>query len=480
MLKVIDLLKMPSFGQSYIIAGHDGMFNVVKKLEIMEEPYPAVQEFLVPYEFILTNFWSMKDHKERRLSLVHSMIEKRCSGLGIMPGPHLNDEIDPEIIDLANQNGLAIVYVSSNVRWGNVISEYGVLAHSSMMPSIDAQLGEILSTFTDFHSKKNVSWFCQELERLLGLPMIMTTDTVYSGGTGQVSVALVISKIQAVCQESKNTLVSPISIRLNEDYLIIIYFGQRTMAATYVSNGAWNQPALQVFHKIAPAITKELDNLSSTPFYRKNPQMIADLGETEMFLALLRRDNIQNVAKELNYRYLIYEQNTFFNYCILLIPHEFSKANEVYHEYQKMIELLSPDFFVFSSVPMEKRELQKEIESLKYMVNTLSYLDGLYSLDELSLLYILSYAPFEYKKHLFLDTELMTVKDGKAFLDTLRLYAVLQNMHDVAVLLGIHTNSVKYRLGKALKYLGYREDSVLGDLYHIKLLIQLELIVLES
>ena len=91
MLKVVDLLKMPSFGQSYIVAGHDGMFNIVKKLEIMEEPYPAVLEFLVPYEFVLTNFWSMKSNKEGRLSLVKCMIEKRCSGLGIMPGPHLND-----------------------------------------------------------------------------------------------------------------------------------------------------------------------------------------------------------------------------------------------------------------------------------------------------------------------------------------------------------------------------------------------------
>ena len=46
--------------------------------------------------------------------------------------------------------------------------------------------------------------------------------------------------------------------------------------------------------------------------------------------------------------------------------------------------------------------------------------------------------------------------------------------------MGLHTNSVKYRLGKALKQLGYSEENVLGDIYRIKLLIQLELIVLES
>ena len=480
MLKVVDLLKMPSLGQSYIVAGHDGMFNVVKKLEIMEEPYPAVLEFLVPYEFMLTNFWSMKDNKEGRLQLVRSMIEKRCSGLGIMPGPHLNDVIDPEIIELANRSGFAVVYVSSNVRWGNVISEYGVLTHSTMMPSFDAQLGEILNSFSDFHIEKNVGRFCRDLEKLLGLPMIMSTDTVYSGISGKVSVALVISKIQSVCQESRNTLVSPISIRLDEENLIIVYFGKRSMVATYVSNTAWNQPALQMFHKIVPAITKELDRMCAIPFYKRNSQMIANLGEAQMFLVLLKRENIQNVAKELDYRYLVYEQNTFFNYCILLIPNEFTKNSEIYPEYQKIIQKLSPDFFVFSSVPLDKKELQKEVEPLKYMVNTLSYLDGIYSLDELPLLYILSSAPFEYKNRLFLNTEKLAAKEEKAFLDTLRLYAVIRNMSDVAGLLGLHTNSVKYRLGKALKQLGYSEENVLGDMYRIKLLIQLELIVLES
>ncbi|WP_434309941.1 PucR family transcriptional regulator ligand-binding domain-containing protein [Hominifimenecus sp. rT4P-3] len=480
MLKVVDLLKMPSLGQSYIVAGHNGMFNVVKKLEIMEEPYPGVLEFLVPYGFMLTNFWSMKDDKEGRLKLVRSMIEKRCAGIGIMPGPHLDDVIDPEIIELANQNGFPIIYVSSSVRWGNVISEYGVLTHSNIMSSLDAQLGEILNSFSDFHSEKNVGHFCREMEKLLGLPMIMSTDTVYSGDSGQINIALVISKIQAVCQESRTTLVSPISIRLDDEYLIIVYFGKRSMVATYVSNSAWNQPALQIFHKIAPAVTKELDRMCAVPFYKKNSQMIANLGETQVFLALVKRENIQNVVKELDYHYLIYEQNTFFNYCILLIPHEFKKINEIYPEYQKIIQTLSPDFFVFSSVPMDKKELQKEVEPLKYMVNTLSYLDGIYSLDELPLLYILSYAPFEHKSRLFLNMKELDVKEEKAFLDTLRLYTVIRNMSDVAGLLGLHTNSVKYRLGKALKQLGYNEENVLGDMYRIKLLIQLELIALES
>jgi sugar diacid utilization regulator len=118
------------------------------------------------------------------------------------------------------------------------------------------------------------------------------------------------------------------------------------------------------------------------------------------------------------------------------------------------------------------------------MVNTLSYLAGIYSVDELPLLYILAYAPFEYKSHLFFHNEEglnFNFKEGKKeFLDTLRLYVALRNMGDISGLLGIHVNSVKYRVEKALKFLGYEEENILAEVSSVKLLLQLELIVLDN
>jgi len=70
MLKIVDLLKIPSLDKSYIVAGHNGIFNIIKKLEIMEEPYPSVLEFLLPNGFLLTNFWSMKNNKGSTLKFV--------------------------------------------------------------------------------------------------------------------------------------------------------------------------------------------------------------------------------------------------------------------------------------------------------------------------------------------------------------------------------------------------------------------------
>ena len=67
MLKVIDLLRLPSLSEAFIAAGAEGMFKIIRKLEVLEEAYPSVVRFLRPNEFYLTNFWSLVDKKEGRI-----------------------------------------------------------------------------------------------------------------------------------------------------------------------------------------------------------------------------------------------------------------------------------------------------------------------------------------------------------------------------------------------------------------------------
>ncbi|MEG0019881.1 MAG: PucR family transcriptional regulator ligand-binding domain-containing protein [Oscillospiraceae bacterium] len=481
MLKISDLLKAPSLQQSYIIAGHDGMFNTVKKLEIMEEPYPAVLEFLVTYEFLMTNFWSMKNDKQGRIDLVKNMIEKRCAGLGIMPEPHLDNIIDPEIIELANKNSFPIIYIDVNARWGDVVSEYGVLAHSSMMPSFDSKLESVLISFSEFNETHDCNEFCTKIAEVLDLPVIMSTNTIYSANMGALNVAQVVSKIQMVKKNGSKDIASPITVRVQDDYIAIVHFGEKSFIAVYIQTNMLNFPTLKLFHKLASTVTKELDKLCPASFGHENHVMLR-IADVPMFYVLIKKENIANIEKEIDYKYTVYEKNTYFNYCVMLIPNTFEKNNEIYSVYQQLMQKLTPDLFIFSIASYNKRELIDEIEPLKYTVNTLSYLDGIYSTDELPLLYILSYAPYEYKSYLFkaLNKRKRLKEEEKSFLDTLRLYSVLHSMVDVANLLGIHANSVKYRLSKALANLGYEEDSMLGDLSSLKLLIQLELIMIEN
>lgn len=56
MLRVIDLLRLPSLSEAYVAAGGKGIFNVIHKFEVLEETYPSVVRFLTEHTVYLTNF----------------------------------------------------------------------------------------------------------------------------------------------------------------------------------------------------------------------------------------------------------------------------------------------------------------------------------------------------------------------------------------------------------------------------------------
>ncbi len=482
MLKIADIMGLPSLGQSYIVAGYDGIFNMIKKLDIMETPYPGIEAFLVPYEFMLTSFWSLKNDKENRINLVRAMIEHKCAGIGIMPGPNLGDTIDPEIIELGNDHSFPIIYIPTSARWSDIISEYNILSQSSMRSASDSHMVDILNAFSDLHSNQDLGKFSAEISSFISLPIILSVDSAYSSGVKSSTAALVLSKAHAIRQQNSHKISTPVSLRIRKDSLAIVYYGNQSIVATYIANNDINNPALHLFHEIAPIITRELDKLSSGYPYRtaiKNMEVPEDVS---CFAVLIKKTNIQSLAKELNFKYLIYEENPFYNYAIMLIPNEYEHESDIYQEYYRLLELLKPDLFIFSHSCLYKKELLNEIKSLKFTINSLAFLNGVFSADELPLLYILSYAPYEYKSQLFQSLSIADdAKDeDRLFLDTLRLYIVLRNIGDVATLLGIHANSVKYRIAKCLKYFGYKDTNVLGDIPSVKLLILLEIMALDE
>lgn len=463
--------------QGYVAAGHEGVGCTIKKLEIMEEPYPAVKKFLVPYEFMLTNFWSMKEDEQGRFELVKAMIEKKCAGLGVMSAPHLENTIDERLIELANQYGFPILYIPKDSRWGDIISEYSVLSHATMVTSVEGKLEEVLNAFTDFHMNGSLGVFCGKIGKILGLPVIMSADHVYSSNMENMNVDQVMAKINLVCRTGRESIISPITIRVNDNNHVLVYLGTTSLAAAYIKDNGFHDLILKVFQKIAPALTKELDKRCSVTATEKAGRGKLNFSDTPMFIVLIKTC-LKNIEKKLNHDYILYEKNIDMNYCIILIPDGLHKKSEIYHVYQEMIHSMKPDLFIFSRESYETREFLNEIEPLKYMVNTLSYLKGIYAADELPLLYMIAHSPQEYKAHLFPGAgNVKKLEEDIVFLDTLRLYAVLHNITDVANLLGIHVNSVKYRATKALQYINCKEENILGEASSIRNLLILEFLV---
>lgn len=482
MSNVIDMLKLPTLEQSYIVAGYDGIFNVVKRIDILETPFPEVEKFLEPYEFMFTSFWNSKDDKLNRINLVKSMIERKCAGIGIMPGPNLNDEIDQEIIELGNSCSFPVIYIPSDVRWSDIVSEFSLLTGSAVQSELDSNLVEILSVFSDLHTEKNVKKFCSQLSQFMSLPIVINADNVYYSGLEPNIVSTILAKVYSIKIKNSQKFNAPISMRIGNQNMAIVYYGKNSILATYIASQNITGFGLRMFHKIAPIIIKELDELSGgkpKKIYQNTAVNISE--DASYYLVLLRKENISSATQYLGQKYLIYEENEFYNYIILLIQKNQKNENNIYEEYYRIIEKADPILFVFSSPCTSNKELFNQMKILKYTISSLLFLDGIFSIDELPLLYMLLYFPYEYKETVFkvsstdinLDTE-------PSFFDTLRLYLVLKNIGNVAGLLGIHSNSVKYRISKCLKAFDNDTANALADLSSIKLLLLLEILKVEK
>lgn len=479
MLKVIDLLRLPSLKQSYVVAGGEGIFNLIRSFEIMEEPYPQVVKFMVANGFFVTNFWSLKDNKIARINLIRAMIDKHCSGIGIMPGIHLHDHIDNEIIDLANANNFPVIYIPATVRWGDLITEYSIVANGNAVPEDEINLDEILSIFSDFHENENIDALCQNIGELLHLPIIIINDSVHSANIENEKLNQAVTQIQIVVQRGLDTIQSPFMMRIAEDWMAVVYTGNRCILACCVDNANLRNPLLQLYYRIGPSITRALDKVSVEPKIISRASTSPVLKDEKMYVAVLRGIDYETCEKERDASWRVYEMNSIQSYCIMLIPDHLQRGESIYSTYHKIHSSANPELLVFSQISMKGHELQQEITRAKYLLHSISYLKGIYSMDELPLIYILTYTPQEWEAHLFPDNRslLNTVADETAFFDTLRLYLVIHNIVDVATLLGIHANSVKYRLTKALQYLGYSEEHLLGELPFLKYLVTLECLV---
>lgn len=482
MIRVVDLLGLPSLINAYVIAGFDGIENIIQKIDLMEIPFPAVEKFLVPHECMFTTLWSMRDDKVNRINLLKAMIERKCACIGLIPGPYLGNVIDQELIELGNKYSFPILYLPAEVRYSDIFSEFTILYHASLQPKMDSIMLDVLYSFSEFHADKDLRCFCKNLRQILSLPIIINADSIYFIGTDNSTSSAILSKAHTALVDNPDRNFNMISVRIDENSIAIIYYGERSILATEVKDGIFNNPALRVFHNIAPLIIKELDSITKNDAYyqeiHKNPEIGNDVS---YYIGFIRTSEVELVAERIGTEYLIYEKNPFYNYVLFLIPYSYDEKQNIFMEYSKIINKVKPELFVFSHTYFSRKELMNELDMLNHTINTLFFLKGYFSTDELPLLYTLNYSPHEYKEMLLnLNKIIRQTDDDRSFFDTLRLYLVLRNINDVSSILNIHINSVKYRISKCLKNLGYQNTNLVGDLPAVKLLLKLEMMKLEE
>lgn len=233
---------------------------------------------------------------------------------------------------------------------------------------------------------------------------------------------------------------------------------------------------------MAPFAVRELDNMiSRSKKIRKIEVNVPYYGNARVYIAVLRFDNYEKTKHAMDKKYILYESNPYQKYCILLIPEEEENTSSVYEAYCNMIETGQPDLFLFSQGKYRQKNLQREVSRIKNLIHSLLFLKGCYSIDELSLIYMMSSAPRAQDVFVYSAGQLQTKPSAevKTFLHTLRLYLVLHSIKDVSLLMGIHVNSVKYRMEKAMQYLEMDSDLPLNEIASLNVLMHVERLAAE-
>src|SRR5699024_7381979 len=129
-----------------------------------------------------------------------------------------------------------------------------------------------------------------------------------------------------------------------------------------------------------------------------------------------------------------------------------NNENDIFETYSEIIDKINPKLFIFSRESCQGREVHKRIEILRISVSSLFFIEGVFIIDELLLLHMIFNSPYSYRELVFKVSSFdINIDADEVFLDTLRLYLILRNINDVSDLLGIHPNSVKYRISKCFR-----------------------------
>lgn len=469
---VSALLKIPSLSRSYLAAGQNGIDKKIDRLDILEHPYPEVEMYLLEDEFMFTSFWNSKTNKEARINLVKAMIHHRCAGIGIMPGLHLNKMVDPEIIELGNQYDFPVVILDEDCRYSDIIKEFYLHA---CIPKADAsqhQLYSLLNILDQYKNDQNLLRLGIDLERVVSHPIIISNGDKYYV-SAHIANAKYLSKIQSIFFGKSYVPYSPVYPYVGSTSRAVCVFGASSYMAMFSNNSFELQETNSLFLDIAAYLLRYLDSQSSDEIMKEiDTAMLSDTDRYYLFY--LRTPHLLPFLSKKSTEYFIYNYSRTSNYVIGLWRDTEASSESIFSFCAKLFREHAPTCLVFSDRSVQADHITKVS---KYVISQMEQLmiDGIFTIGELPILNLLNIAPTTTKSkiinygNLYIDP-----KAKQVYQDTTRLFLILRSITKVSELLDIHSNTVKYRIQKALKNRYSDDFNILVGQNNIECLLSLE------
>lgn len=119
-VSIKDILKMKVLENCKIVAGEEGVNNVVTRVNVMADP--DILSWVNEGEFLLTTGYFFKSTSmEDQLNLIEVSASKKLSGIGIKVYPYL-ESLPVEIVELANRLKFPIVEIHHDIPFADIMS----------------------------------------------------------------------------------------------------------------------------------------------------------------------------------------------------------------------------------------------------------------------------------------------------------------------------------------------------------------------
>ncbi len=115
-----DILKMDSMKNCTILAGEDGLNNIITQVNVMADP--DILNWVDRGEFLLTTAYFFKTSDlTTQLNLIKESSRKKLSGIGIKVYPYL-DKLPDEVVEMANELKFPIIELDYNVPFTDIMT----------------------------------------------------------------------------------------------------------------------------------------------------------------------------------------------------------------------------------------------------------------------------------------------------------------------------------------------------------------------
>lgn len=121
MCTVRDLLDLPSFQGTTILAGANGLSRAVEDVSVME--VPDIEEYVGPGSFLVSTLYPYADHLELLSDLFKKLNAVGLSGIGVKLNRYVS-ALPPECLAVADEISLPVLLLPSSGDFSNMANDY--------------------------------------------------------------------------------------------------------------------------------------------------------------------------------------------------------------------------------------------------------------------------------------------------------------------------------------------------------------------